>query len=79
MFFPTAGKLNLSISFVNSPFPKHHRCLLTLHIQEKTQVSASRQTDGESYSAVNFTFVPPWLCRIFMCALMSLGFLTCTT
>lgn len=43
MFFPTAGKLNLSISFVDSPFPKHHRCLLTLHIQEeKTQVSASR-------------------------------------
>lgn len=45
MFFPTGGKLNLSISFVDSPFPKHHRCLLTLHIQEqKTQVSASRQT-----------------------------------
>lgn len=45
MFFPTTGKLNLSISFVDSPFPKHHRCLLTLHIQEeKTQVSASRQT-----------------------------------
>lgn len=45
MFFPTAGKLNLSISFVDSPFPKHHRCSLTLHIQEqKTQVSASRQT-----------------------------------
>lgn len=45
MFFPTTGKLNLPISFVDSLFPRHHRCLLTLHIQEKkTQVSASRQT-----------------------------------
>lgn len=45
MFFPTTGKLNLPISFVDSLFPRHHRCLLTLHIQEKkTQVSACRQT-----------------------------------
>lgn len=58
MIFPAAGKLKLSISFVDSSFPKHHRFLLTLHLY-KEDTGVRKQKDGESYSDVNLVDVLP--------------------
>lgn len=71
MFFPTVGKLNLSISFVDSPFPKHQPLFAYFTYTREEDTGVCKQTYGESYIAVNLTFGLPSLYRTGVCMLVS--------
>lgn len=73
MFFPTAGKLTLSISFVDSPFPKHQPLFAYFTYTRGEDTGVCKQTYGEYYIAVNLTFVLHWLHLTIVCVLVCLG------